>query len=137
MSSSPAQDLVNRMIEEIQNEKNLALLEEIFAPDFVNHSARPGTSAGRDGMRKLFSNMNDAFPDGRIEICDQISDGHKVWTRKIFSGTHSGMFYGMAPTGKRASYEVIDIITVEDGCITEHWSVLDRFDFMQQLGLIE
>ncbi|WP_339717387.1 ester cyclase [uncultured Sneathiella sp.] len=137
MPADLAKELVNRMIEEIQNKKNITLLDELFATDFVNHSARPGMEPGRQGMRQLFSDMNDAFPDGRIEILDQISDGRKIWTRKTFSGTHSGMFRGVAPTGKQVGYEVIDIIAVEEGRISEHWSVLDRLGFMQQLGLVD
>ncbi|WP_340149345.1 ester cyclase [uncultured Sneathiella sp.] len=136
MPSDHATEVVNRMIEEIQNRGNIALVDELFAADFVNHSARPDMPQGRDGMRQLFSGMRDAFTDGRIEILDQISDGRKVWTRKKFSGTHTGQFHGAAPTGRTASYEVIDIILVEDNEIKEHWSVLDRLDFLRQVGLL-
>ena len=36
--------------------------------------------------------------------------GDKVVTRKTFHGTNTGEFVGMPPTGKKASFDVIDIL---------------------------
>ncbi len=135
MSDQLTIDLVNRMIEEIQNNKKIELVDEIFAVSFVNHSPPPNVSGDRAGMRHLFAMVHTGCPDGRIVVKDQISDGHKVWTRKIFTGTHTGDFAGVGPTGKVITYEVVDILAVEKGKITEHWSVVDRFELFQQLGL--
>ena len=88
-------------------------------------------------MRQLFSMTHTAFPDGRILIEDQISDGDRVWTRKLFTGTHTGLFGSISPTGNTITYRVMDILTVKDEKMTEHWSVVDRLDLFQQLGVIK
>jgi predicted ester cyclase len=129
--------LVNRMIEEIQNRRNIGLCDEIFSDAFVNHTPPPGISGDRDGMRRLFSMVHIGFPDGRITVEDQVSGNGKVWTRKTFSGTHAGVFAGVAPTGRVMTYRVVDVLAVRDGKITEHWSVLDRLELFRQLGLIQ
>jgi predicted ester cyclase len=136
MKSDPSRDLVNRMIEEIQNNKRIELCDELFAENFINHTPSPNIANDRSGMRRLFSLVHTAFPDGRIAISDQISDGSKVWTRKTFSGTHTGAFGNVPPTGKLVTYEVIDILAVEDGKMIGHWSVVDRLNLFQQLGVI-
>jgi steroid delta-isomerase-like uncharacterized protein len=137
MKSGSCRDLVNRMIEEIQNNKHIELCDELFSENFINHTPPPGIASNRDGMRQLFSMMHTAFPDGHISIADQISDGSKVWTRKTFSGTHTGAFRNIPPTGKTITYEVVDILTIENGKMTQHWSVVDRLNLFQQLGAIK
>jgi predicted ester cyclase len=124
------------MIEEIQNNKNIELCDELFSESFVNHTPPPGIPKDRDGMRLLFSMTHTGFPDGRISVEDQVSKNDRVWTRKTFTGTHTGHFGGAAPTGKMVSYHVIDILVVKSGKMVEHWSALDRLDLLQQLGVI-
>jgi len=135
MQSCSSRDIVNLMIEEIQNNKHVELCDELFSEDFINHTPPPGVANDRDGMRQIFSMIHDAFPDGRLQVLDQISDGNKVWTRKTFTGTHSGAFRGIAPTGRTVTYEVIDILAIENGKMTQHWSIVDRLSFLQQLGV--
>lgn len=137
MSADESRDIVNLMIEEIQNKKNIELCEKLFSDAFVNHTPPSGISNDRAGMRQLFSRMHTGFPDGRIVVEDQIAEGGRVWTRKTFRGTHAGVFAGVAPTGKVVSYQVVDILVVLAGKITEHWSVVDRLDLAEQLGLVQ
>jgi predicted ester cyclase len=137
MSADHSTAVVNRMIKEIQNGKNIGLCEELFSADFVNHTPPPNFGNDRTAMQQLFAMVHAAFPDGRIAVEDQISDGRKVWTRKLFTGTHTGAFGRLAPTGNVVTYRVMDILTVENGKMTEHWSVLDRLDLFQQLGMFK
>ena len=51
-----------------------------------------------------------------------------------FTGTHRGEFFGVPPTGKRASIRVMDFVRYQDGKVAEHWNVVDVAGLMQQLG---
>jgi predicted ester cyclase len=130
-------DLVNRMIEEIQNRKNIDLVDEIFSESFVNHSSAPGISNDRSGMRQLFSRIHVAFPDGFVRVNDQASSGNKVWTRKTFSGTHTGPLRDIAATGNKVTYEVFDILEIRDGKIIQHWGLLDQLALLRQINFIK
>jgi predicted ester cyclase len=130
-------DLVNLMIEEIQNRKNIELVDRIFSENFLNHTPSRGITNDRNGIRDLFSMTHLAFPDGVISVEDQVSSGNKVWTRKSFSGTHTGPLRGMAATGKKITYEVFDILKIQDGKITEHWNVVDQLSILRQLDAIK
>ena len=57
-------------------------------------------------------------------------------TRKTFHGTHDGEFLGLAPTGRTASWDVIDIVRFREGRMIEHWDVIDVFGLLMQLGAI-
>jgi predicted ester cyclase len=78
-----------------------------------------------------------AFPDLHFEVDDLISSGDKVVSRITCTGTHSGEFMGMEPTGKNVSVQAIDIIRFgDDNLAHEHWGVFDALAMMQQLGAI-
>lgn len=129
--------LVNLMIEEIQNRKNIGLVDEIFSEAFVNHTPSPGLATDRGGMKELFAAAHTAFPDGVVVVDHQVSDAGRVWTWKTFSGMHTGPLRGLAPTGNRVTYEVVDILQIQDGQFTGHWGLVDRLAVMRQLGLVK
>jgi steroid delta-isomerase-like uncharacterized protein len=129
--------IVRRLIEEAQQGGNLAVVDELLAEDFVDHTPLPGLPPTRDGVSMLFAGMRQAFPDLRITIEEQIADEEKVATRKTFAGTHRGPFLGIPATGNPVRFEVIDILTVRGGKIREHRVVADQLTLMQQLGALQ
>jgi predicted ester cyclase len=128
--------VVRRFIEEIQNRKDWSVFDELNAPDFVNLSAPPGMPNDREGGKMYLSSFLSAFPDSHITIDDMIAEGDRVATKKTFTGTHTGEFNGIAPTGNRIELQYVDILRLRDGQIIEHWLSLDQLSFMQQLGVI-
>ena len=57
----------------------------------------------------------------RVQILDMVAEGNKVATRKTITGTHQGELMGIVPTGKTVTIRLIDIFTIEDGLLLEHW----------------
>jgi len=64
------------------------------------------------------------------------AEGDLVVTRKSLLGTHTGAFMGIPPTGRDVRIDVIDIVRVRDGMVTEHGNVVDQLGLLQQLGAI-
>jgi steroid delta-isomerase-like uncharacterized protein len=135
MSLQENKSLVLRFIEEVQNQHNLALIDELYSPDFVDHSGMSG-SPGIDGTKAFFTMMFAAFPDMHMEIHQQLAEGDQVMTYKTFHGTHQGPLMSIPPTGKQVSVDVMDILTIREGKIAEHWTVSDMLGLLQQLGVI-
>ena len=130
---------VRRMVEEVQNGHQIERIGEFFHPNFINHledSEQPAELNAVERAKLVFSQIFAAFPDLRVTIQDQVAEGDKVVTHKIFRGTHQGEFMGLAPTGRQIEFAVIDILRLEDGRVVEHWAVQDRMALMQQLGLL-
>lgn len=135
MSIQENKAVVRRFVEEMQNQHNLDMVDELFSPDFLDHSGRANPPT-LEGVKPLFAFMFSAFPDMHFTIQQQLAEGDRVMTYKTFCGTHQGDFMGIAPTGKQVVFDNIDIFTVKDGKITEHWTVGDMLSMMQQLGVI-
>jgi steroid delta-isomerase-like uncharacterized protein len=116
---------------------NIDLLDELLAPDYVNHTpATPDLPTGPEGVKGVVTMFRSAMPDLRVVIEDMIAEGDKVATRYRLEGTHEGELFGVPPTGRRLSIESITVERVSEGRIREHWRVTDSLDMMQQLGVI-
>ena len=128
--------IVRRFVEEVQNQGNLAAVDELLAPNFVNHTAPPGVPADREGIKQLSHMFLAAFPDGAMTIEDMIAEGDRVVTRKTFRGTHTGELMGIPPTGKQVAIGLIDIVRLVGGRAVESWHAADNLGMLQQLGVI-
>ncbi len=135
MSIEANKEVVNRFIEEVQNQHRMEVVDELFAADYSDHASGPGIVPGKEGFKQFFGMMVQAFPDLHATIHDQIGEGDKVVTRKTFKGTQKGEYMGLPPSGKQIELSVIDIFRVVDGRLAEHWMQADLLGMMQQLGI--
>ena len=135
MSLAENKAIVLRFIELVQNQHNLAAIDELYSPDFVDHSGNADLP-GIEGAKAFFGMMFAAFPDMHFTIRMQLAEGDQVMTYKTFHGTHRGDFMGMPPTGNQVAVDVIDILTIKYGKLAEHWAVNDMLGMLQQLGVI-
>ena len=134
--SDAAIAVVRRNTEEVQSNGDFKLFEELFDDDFIDHTPQPGTTPDKDGVRVLYHRLREAFPDFHADIQWQSAADELVTTYKIYSGTQTGAFLGVAPTGRRVEFETVDVMRVVDGRITEHWGVGNLLKVMTQLGVI-
>jgi predicted ester cyclase len=115
---------VRRFNEEVIVAGSEVAAQELFDPEFVNHSAAPNMPKGQVGMLFTFSKiLRPAFPDLRVAIHDQIAEGDQVTTRKTLGGPHRGELLGIAPTGKQVGIDVIDIVRLREGPYVEHCGI--------------
>jgi predicted ester cyclase len=137
MHAEANKQVVRRFVDEYQTAANEQSFAELLHPEVVDRSRPPGIAGGAEGVRQQFEAFRAAFPDFHAVIHDQIAEGDKVVTRKVFHGTQRGELMGIPPTGREVQIEVIDIVRVEGGQIVEHWNVVDRLGLLQQLGALD
>lgn len=83
----------------------------------------------------FYQHLCAAFPDLQGALQETISEGAWIAQRVLVSGTMQGAFMGMAPTGKQATWEVIQTFRIVEGTIVESHGQADVLGMMQQLGL--
>jgi len=128
--------IVERIPLEVLNNGNFDLLDEILAPNFVDHFAQPGTPPTREGLKQTLKALKTAFPDIRYTIEKSIACDDQVVHYASATGTMKGDFMGIPATGKRASWTEIHIGKVANGRLTEHWAVVDQLGMLVQLGVV-
>jgi predicted ester cyclase len=135
MNTEQNKQLIRRILVEGMGRNRPDVIDETVAPDYVNYDF-PQPEPGREGFKRTVAMFNAAFSDGYVVVEDEIAEGNKVVTRGYLSGTHTGPFLGVAPTGKRIKLPYIDIWTIQDGKGHENWVQLDLLGLMQQLGVV-
>src|SRR5215218_771967 len=114
--------LVRRFLE-AQTNGDLQTLDELLAPDFVDHSPLPGQEdPGRGGYVRGAAEHHAALSDMRTTIEYQATDEDKVITRYTTHGIHDReAVLGMEPTGREWKLTHIDIHRISGGKIVEAW----------------
>ena len=126
--------VIRRLVKELWNEGNAAVFDEVFAPNFVDHTAPPGSSPDREGLKQLVTVFGAAFSNTSTTVDQLIAEGDKVAWRWTFRGTHTGPFMGIPATGKVITLTGITIDRVVGDQIVERWNQADFAGMMQQLS---
>jgi predicted SnoaL-like aldol condensation-catalyzing enzyme len=97
--------LIRRFYEEVWARGNVGFSEEVFADHYVRHDLRPTKAAqGAAGQASIAEQFRSAFPDLEWRVDLVLGDGDLVAARWTASGTHSGAWGEVAPTGRRATF---------------------------------
>jgi predicted ester cyclase len=104
MSLEKNKAIARRYQEEVWGKGNLALIDELLAPDYVDHSLPATMDPGFAGAKRAVQGALDAFPDGQWTVEDLIVEGEKVAIRWKMRATHEHAFRGIV-----------------DGKIVERW----------------
>ena len=136
MSVEENKAIERRFFEEVVNKGNLAVLDELLAPNFVDRSGLPGIAPDREGYKQFFAMAHSAFPDFHSTLEDMFAEGDKVVQRFTARGTHKGEWMGIAPTGKQMTVSGIAIHRITGGKIVEGWTSMDMLGALQQLGVV-
>jgi predicted ester cyclase len=123
MSSTENNKALVRRFAEAVASGNLETLDELLAPDYVDHSLFPGQEPGREGFMQSVAEDQAIFSNIRVSIEDQAAEGDKVITRLTVNRIHDrGEFMGVAPTGMEFKTSAIVIHRIVGGKIVEEWS---------------
>jgi predicted ester cyclase len=136
MSTEDNKRLVLRWKDEIWNKRNVNIVDELYAPDYIGHIVgAPGPVRGRQALKQMIAPYLAAF-DIHIKSEFLIAEGDMVAVYDTFRFKHTGAFQGIPPTGKEATLTSTDIYRIVDGKIVEQWTEANMLSLMQQLGII-
>ena len=122
-----------RRVFSLMDEKDDRSIRQLLAPGFsaVMAGGPPMSADEWAGMGEM---MYAAFPDGRHTIDEILEIDDRVMLRGRFTGTHSGEFLGMPPTGKKITITFMNLDRFAGDQLIEHRAEVDMAGLMQQLG---
>jgi serine phosphatase RsbU (regulator of sigma subunit)/ketosteroid isomerase-like protein len=113
--------LVRRFFE-AQDRGDLSVVDELLAPDFVDHSLLPGQEPDREGYLRAVAEYYAAVSDSRTSFHYQTTDGDMVISRVTTRNVHDqGALMGLAPKGEEHETTGILIHRISGGKIAEEW----------------
>jgi steroid delta-isomerase-like uncharacterized protein len=128
--------ILRRFFTEVFEQGNLAVIDEIFSPTWVNIDPSLPPFKGLDGARQLVSMFRTAFPDLKGGLEDTLAEGNRVAGRFSFTGTHKGELMGIKPTGKHVTLTGTGFFQIENGKILKNQVNFDALGMLQQLGVV-
>jgi predicted ester cyclase len=134
MTTNPQKSVIRQIFEDAMNTGRTELYGDLIHPAYINHDF-PAPVEGIEGFLIVDRMFRTAFPDFKVMIEDEVVSGDRVATRGFFSGTHTGEFMGIPPTGRSFHCTYSDIWRLEDGKGRENWVQMDMLGLMQQLGV--
>ena len=114
MSTEQNKAVVSRFMTEVLVGGNIALVDELLAPNYVNR----GTGTGREATKAVFATLS-ALPGLRLQIENLVAEGDAVVARFTMEGTHTGSLMGEPPSGKKISARGLTYYGLANGQIVE------------------
>src|SRR5918997_6960052 len=107
MSIEENKALVRRFLQAHAN-GDVDTVDEMLAPDFVDHNLIPGQQPGREGYLRALTEYHGAYSRIRYVIEKQVAEGDEEVTTFAVSAIHDrGEWMGLVPTGKEFKAVVV------------------------------
>lgn len=129
--------VVRRLFEEL-DDHNLGVMDDLLADDYTTGIYRSGGEeavGGRDGMKTLWQEYWEAFPDLEGDFVEVIAEEDRVAVFREERGTHEGVFRGVEPTGNEITFEYGGYFVLEDGEIVQGYFRGSILNLLQQMGV--
>jgi len=107
--------IIERVFEELINQKKVENIEVYYIPDVVDHSAWPGQAPGREGLKQAVTDFHKSYRDLEVKVDEVIATGNKVVTRETWKGVNN-------TTSKPVTGTVMHIFQLDNGKVTDEWS---------------
>lgn len=142
VSISTNKELLHRHFEEVLNQGQLDVIDEIYSDRYVLDAPvqtegsveSHGETHGREGLKRRVTLFRTAFPDIHFAVDNVVAEANQVAVQYTFSGTHTGQFGELEPTGSTISVTGMLIALILDDRIESAVSVFDSGDMMHQLA---
>lgn len=123
---------------------NLAIVDELAAPDMLLQYSLHAPRRGRDDIKRFMTDFRAAFPDLEFGgTADLIAEGDHVVGRWEGGGTHTGPAFddflagGLpARSGRKMRFSGVTVLRIADGKVAQEIGLDDGVTALQQLGLL-
>lgn len=127
-------EAVRKFFREIWCEHDESAIDRYIAADAAGNDATFGI--GRESFRKQWKKWLIGFPDLCLSVEELVAEGDTVVSRWTLTGTHTGPFLGVAPTGKTVRVSGMSLDHLKDGVVVAGCDGWDSLGFRQQIGMV-
>jgi ketosteroid isomerase-like protein len=136
MSTERNKVTARQYVEEWMSGGPLDLVDELVAPDYINHGPSGTPGGGRHELKVLLATLRRGLSELTVSAEQIVAEGDLVTTRWVARGRHTGDLLGRPATGKEITTTAIVIDRYRDGKIVERWANQDDLGLLRQLGIV-
>ena len=137
MPNPSNKQLVRRYYEEIVSTGKVDNIADFVSEDYVEVHDNTRHPIGIDGARAHVLGVRETYPDLRLTVNRQISEGEWVVTLGTMRGTHLGEWQGIPPTGKMIEVTFVNVDRVVDDRIVEHGGAANLLGPLLEIGAVK
>lgn len=115
------------------NNRNMEIIDSVFAQDWHDLNPIPGTPAGIEGAKYFVNVYRKALPDIQFKITHIVAEPEWVVFRFTAEATHRDTLLGIPGTGKRITTSGIVMHRVANARFVESVNEIDLLGILQQL----
>ena len=109
--------------DEILGKGNLAVVDKVFAADYVLHAAGKDHK-GLGFVRRFVAQLRSAIPDLRVvEIAILTQSGDTIVWQRTLIGTHEAELKGIPPSRQKVEWRDMVVTRFDGEKIAEDWGV--------------
>lgn len=128
--------IIRRFLEEIENTGDVSNIREFISEDYVEVYEGERYKIGINGAIDHILGVRRVYPDLKLTIENQISEGDWVATIYSVTGIFTNEWLGMKPTGKPITFTGVNVDRIKEGKIIEHGGAANLFDPLLKAGVI-
>jgi predicted ester cyclase len=131
-----ADELVRAFFDAV-NANDAGRIDALLARSFLSYDLH-GTRS-RTGLKHYHSELRQSFSDLHFEVHENVGvlvEADLTALRTIITGSHTGNYAGIAPTGTPIQTSASHFFRVRDDQLVEHWQVVDTYRILAAIGAI-
>jgi len=90
---------------------------------------------GQEGVTRFYTSLFEAMPDATFELRAQFIGEEGVVEESVLVGTHTGLLFGLAPTGKKVRLPLTIVFPRQGDKFWGERMYFDMDTLQKQLGL--
>lgn len=129
--------IVRRFIDQIENTGDVSNIREFISEDYTEVYEGKRYPIGIKGAIDHMLGIRRVYPDLKLTIENQISEGEWVVTVYSVTGTFMEEWFDMKPNGKQITFTGVNVDRIRDGKIIEHGGAANLLEPLLKAGVIE
>lgn len=131
---APRAAVVRRLFTDAWNGGEFDFAFDHLAASVTFHYNGATRQTSPDDLPRLVAKWRESFPDLRFEIHEVVASHDLVAIRLTLTGTHRGMWSGMAASGRSVRVAEMMLFRFEGDLIVEMWETFDELGLLRQIG---
>jgi steroid delta-isomerase-like uncharacterized protein len=129
------QAALTAFLEKVWNEKDLDAIDTYFSENLIRQVNGVKLASKRNELKANMQLYFTGFPDLKLELDHMIADNSEIYMSWTITGSNTGVFGELPPTGKRIKISGITRMDFDDeGKIAVEQVYYNELSLMQQLG---
>jgi len=126
-------DLIRRFYDELWEQGREASAPEILHPDLRFRGSLGDQKQGIEGYLDYLRAVRSGLANYRCEILSLVCEDTRAAAKMRFSGDHTGVFQGVAPTGRHVAWHGAAFFSAREARLAEIWVLGDLEALRPQL----